>query len=105
MNGTSFWLVFGAMAFLLTVVHLVRTLMGRRRGWQVLLYAALSCGALALLEAYRMVSAWFARGDMAALYDVVPTLTNVLTAALALGLAINLFILILNLWKNREKAA
>ena len=31
MNGTSFWLVFGAMAFLLTAVNLVRTLMGRRR--------------------------------------------------------------------------
>ncbi|MBR3704214.1 MAG: hypothetical protein IKM11_01830 [Oscillospiraceae bacterium] len=100
MNENNFWLIFGAAAFLLTAVNLVRILMGKRRGWQVLVFAALSCGALALLDAYRMVAAWFASGDMAALYDVVPTLTNVLTIATVVGLVLNLLVLILNLWKT-----
>ena len=100
MDETYFWLIFGAAAFLLTGANLVRTFMGKRRGWMLLLFTALSCGALSLLEAYRMVAAWFARGDMAALYDVVPTLTKVLPAALYVGLALNLFILIFNLWKT-----
>ena len=100
MDETYFWLIFGAAAFLLTGANLVRTFMGKHRGWMLLLFTALSCGALSLLEAYRMVAAWFARGDMAALYDVVPTLTKVLPAALYVGLALNLFILIFNLWKT-----
>ena len=104
MNGNNFWL-FGGAAFLLTGVNLVRAFMGKRCGWTVLLFAALSCGALAVLEQYRMVNTWLARGDMAAIYDVVPGMTNVLTAALALGLVLNFLVLILNLWKNREKSA
>ena len=98
MNGI--WIVFGGAAFLLTALNLVRTLLGKNQGWQVLLYAALSCGALTVLEQYRMVSNWIARGDMAAIYDVVPGMTDVLTVALAVGLLLNLLVLVLNLWKK-----
>ena len=99
MNETYLWLIFGGAAFLLTALNLARTLLRKSRGWQVLLYGALSCGALAVFEAYRMVSAWFVRGDMAAIYDVVPGMTGVLTIALAVGLVLNLFILLRNLKK------
>ena len=99
------WILYGGAAFLLTALNLIRTLRGKSGGWQVLLFAALSCGALAVFEQYRMVNTWLAHGDMAAIYDVVPGMTHVLAAALALGLVLNFLVLILNLWKNREKSA
>lgn len=105
MNWNFAWMILGGLAFLLAIVNLVRTLLGKGRGWQSLMFASLSCGSLALLEEYRMVSRWLQQGDMAALYDVVPTLAQWLTTALFLGIALNLAVLLLNGQKGRAKSA
>lgn len=39
------WLFFGAAAFVLVIVNLIRVCAGKAKGWQVLLLASLSCGA------------------------------------------------------------
>lgn len=90
------WLFFGAAAFILAFVSLVRAGMGRHRGWEALLFSSLACGALALLAEYRMAARWLEHGDIAAACDVVPTMARHLTAALALGLALNLLALALH---------
>jgi len=90
------WLFFGAAAFLLALVSLARAAAGRRKGWEALQFSSLSCGALALLAEYRMVAQWLDHGDLAAVCDVVPTMSRHLTAALAIGLGLNLLALLLH---------
>lgn len=96
------WLFWGAAAFLLVIINLIRTFLGKRRGWQVLLFASLSCGALTVLEEYRMVARWLQWGDLAAVQDVVPTMAGTLQTAVWIGVLLNLAVLALNLRKERD---
>lgn len=96
------WLFWGAAAFLLVIINLIRTFLGKRHGWQVLLFASLSCGALTVLEEYRMVARWLQWGDLAAVQDVVPTMAGTLQTAVWIGGLLNLAVLALNLRKERD---
>ena len=48
----------GFAAFALVTANLLRAALGKRRGWQLLLFASLTCGALALLCALLEVDAY-----------------------------------------------
>ena len=97
MNWSYFWIPCGGAAFALAIVNLLRTFAGRRRGWQVLLFASLSFGALTMLCEYQMVNGWVQKGDVSQLLDVVPSMAHVLGAALAVGIGLNFLALLLNL--------
>ena len=99
------WIFWGGAAFLLVIINLIRTLLGKRPGWQILMYASLSCGAMTVLKEYQMVAQWLQWGDLAAVQDVVPTMAGTLQTALWIGLLLNLAVLILNLRKDRLKDA
>lgn len=88
------WLFFGAAAFVLVIVNLIRVCTGKTKGWAGLLLASLSCGAASILSAYRMVGRWALHGDMAAIQDVVPTMAGIYTAALLIGIVLNLLVLV-----------
>ena len=68
-------------------------LRGETKGWAALLLASMSCGAASILSAYRMVGRWALHGDMAAIQDVVPTMAGIYTAALVIGIVLNLLVL------------
>lgn len=86
------WLFFGTAAFVLVIVNLIRVCAGKTKGWAALL-ASMSCGAASILSAYRMVGRWALHGDMAAIQDVVPTMARIYTAALVIGIVLNLLVL------------
>ena len=88
------WLFFGAAAFVLVIVNLIRVYTGKTKGWVVLLLASLSCGAGAILSAYHQVANWALHGDMAAIQDVVPTMASRYTIALLIGIVLNLLVLV-----------
>lgn len=101
MDWNIMWLVTGSMAFLLVIINFIRALLSKKKGWQILMFASLSCGAVTVLEEYRMVNRWLQHGDMAALGDVVPALTQTLTTALYIGIGLNLIVLLINSGRNR----
>lgn len=88
------WLFFGAAAFVFVIINLIRVCAGKTKGWPVLLLASMSCGAASILSAYRMVGRWAMHGDMAAIQDVVPTMAGIYTAALLIGIVLNLLVLV-----------
>ena len=88
------WLFFGAAAFVFVIINLIRVCAGKTKGWPVLLLASMSCGAASILSAYRMVGRWALHGDMAAIQDVVPTMAGIYTAALLIGIVLNLLVLV-----------
>lgn len=88
------WLFFGTVAFVLVIVNLIRVCAGKTKGWAMLLLASLSCGAASILAEYRMVGRWALHGDMAAIQDVVPTMAGIYTAALLIGIVLNLLVLV-----------
>ena len=87
------WLFFGAAAFVLVIINLIRVCTGKTKGWAALLLASMSCGAASILSAYRMVGRWALHGDMAAIQDVVPTMASRYTIALVIGIVLNLLVL------------
>lgn len=87
------WLFFGAAAFVLVIVNLIRVCAGKTKGWAALLLASMSCGAGAILSAYHQVANWALHGDLAAIQDVVPTMAGIYTAALVIGIVLNLLVL------------
>lgn len=100
MDWNMSWLFTGLLAYVFVLVNLSRTARGKQNGWQVLLFASLSCGALTMLCEYQMVNVWVQHGDMAALCDVVPSMVPLLAGALLVGLLLNLLVLLANLPKG-----
>lgn len=96
MGWNIVWLITGSMAFLLAIINLIRSFTAKNKGWQIMMFASLSCGAITILEEYQQVSIWLQHGDMAAIEDVVPTLTHTLTIALYIGIFLNLIVLLVN---------
>ena len=96
------WPLLGAAAFVLVIVDLARAAMGRRRGWQALLFASLSCGVLALVYALLSIRNYVQEWDASALLDVVPTLTALSAWAACLGVALNFLALWLHLRRDRR---
>lgn len=100
------WALTGAAAFILALVNIVRAAMKKPRGWQVLLFASLSCGGLSMMCALQAVSFWAKREDWSGIMDVVPTLAAVCSWALCLGIVLNFLALWLHLRaENTRKEA
>ena len=99
------WLLLGALAFLLALVNLVLALLGKKRGQNALLFGSLACGVLTMLEEYRLAVAWVQREDWSALMDVLPAMEMVLTAAVFLGLGLNLAALVFRRVRRKEKTS
>ena len=97
------WLFWGGAAFLLAVINIVRGSLGRNRGWQLLMLSSMSCGLLSLLAELRMIGRWIDHGDMPALLDTVPGMLRILTAAVIIGICLNLFAVLINLSSGSEK--
>ena len=97
------WLLLGALAFLLALVNLALALLGNGRGQNALLFGSLACGVLAMLEEYRLAVEWVQKEDWSALMDVLPAMELVLTAAVFVGLGLNLAALVLHrVWKKEK---
>lgn len=99
------WLLLGALAFLLALVNLVLALLGKKRGQNALLFGSLACGVLTMLEEYRLAVEWVQREDWSALMDVLPAMEMVLTAAVFLGLGLNLAALVFRRVRRKEKTS
>lgn len=99
------WLLLGALAFLLALVNLVLALLGKKRGQNALLFGSLACGILTMLEEYRLAVEWVQREDWSALMDVLPAMEMVLTAAVFLGLGLNLAALVFHRVRRKEKTS
>ena len=99
------WLLPGALAFLLALVNLALALLGKGRGQSGLLFGSLACGVLAMLEEYRLAVEWVQKEDWSALMDVLPGMELVLTAAIFLGLGLNLAALLLRRVRRNEKTS
>ncbi|MDE6932172.1 MAG: hypothetical protein K2P37_05735 [Oscillospiraceae bacterium] len=91
------WMLLGFAAFALVTANLLRAALGKRRGWQLLLFASLTCGALALLCALLEVDAYVREWLPSSLLDVVPALVKLSVWAACLGLVLNLLALYLHL--------
>ena len=99
------WLLLGVLAFLLALVNLGLALLGKGRGQSALLFGSLACGVLAMLEEYRMAVEWVQKEDWSALMDVLPAMELVLTAAIFIGLALNLAALVLHRVRKKEETS
>lgn len=99
------WVLYGALAFLLALVNLALALLGKGRGQNGLLFGSLACGVLNMLEEYRMAVEWVQKEDWSALMDVLPAMEMVLTAAVFLGLGLNLAALVLHRVRRKEKTS
>lgn len=97
MGWRLMWMPLGAAAFLLVLVNLCLAAAKKRRGWQALLFASLSCGALSMMSVLQEVSFWADHEDWSGIMDVVPTLSAVCTWAVWLGIGLNLLALWLHL--------
>lgn len=91
------WTLLGTAAFVLAVVNLSRAALGRPRGWQILLFASLSCGLLALVCALLQTNDYVREWEASSLLDVVPTLAELSAWAACLVIALNFLALWLHL--------
>ena len=95
------WMIFGGLAFLLVIINLIRSALGYRQGWQLLMFLSLSFGALALTSSYQTIGNWIFHHDIAALEDVLPTMDPLLREATYMGIILNLVVLFFNMRKER----
>ena len=94
------WFFLGEVAYLFVIINLIRTFIGRNKGWEILSFCSLSFGILTVLEEYRMVNQWLTWGEMNFISTTVPSVTNTLTVAVWIGILLNLVVLIINLKKK-----
>ena len=78
---------------------------GKGAGQNGLLFGSLACCVLAMLEEYRMAVEWVQKEDWSALMDVLPGMEMVLTAAIFIGLSLNLAALVLHRVRRKEKTS
>lgn len=96
------WLLFGAASILFTLFH-AYTALDRKRGTDVMAFAAFGCTALTLFFEYRMVGRWVAAEDWTALMDVVPSSSNMLTVYTLLLVLVNGILLIFGRKKTMRR--
>lgn len=101
MDWNISWFFLGGVAYLFVIINLIRTFIGRNKGWEILSFCSLSFGLLTVLDEYRMVNHWLAWEEMNSISTVVPAVTNTLTIAVWVGILLNLVVLIINLKKKQ----
>ena len=103
MDWNIHWFILGGVAYLLVIINLIRTFVGKSKGWEALSFFSLSFGSLTVLEEYRMVNQWLSWGEFHFISNSVPSVTNTLTIAVVIGILLNLVVLAINL-KKKHKA-
>lgn len=83
------WLFAGGIAFIIAVVNIILALVGKYKYCCTLVWISLSSGLIAMLGQYILINEWVQASDMSALTDVVPTMNNVLIAAVCVLIALN----------------
>ncbi len=97
---SNWWIFFGALAFVLVIVNIVRTMIGKSKNWEVLMFLSLSGGALALVAEYQMISRWALAGDWSAIQDVAPFMGSALLWLALFGILLNAVLLYMNVKKK-----
>lgn len=95
------WMLLGGFAFLFAIINLVRAIMGKKYGWEVLLFSSFLCGVYALVALYRQNAQWAMIGDWSAIQDVTPYMGDALVWVTMLGVTINMATVLLNLRKKQ----
>lgn len=103
MDWNFSWIILGCIAYFFAILNLIRTTTGNTKGWQIFMFCSLSFGVLTLLEEYRMINQWLYWGEMNAISNTVPSLTEILTITTYVGILINLAVLIINLYTKNEQ--
>ena len=95
-----YWMLLGALAFILVIVNIVRCWIGKSKGWEVLMFLSLSGGAFALVAEYQMISRWALAGDWSAIQDVAPFMGSALLWLTVAGIILNMVTVLWNLQKK-----
>lgn len=103
MDWNLSWIILGCIAYFFAILNLIRTATGKTKGWQIFMFCSLSFGVLTLLEEYRMINQWLYWGEMNAISNTVPSLTEILTITTYVGILINLVVLIINLYNKKDQ--
>lgn len=82
------WLVFGVLSVIATVFNLYLYIKGKN--YHLAMGLALAFTTLTLTSTYSMAADWIIEGDMSALLDVVPTMSNVLWILVSISILLNL---------------
>ena len=94
------WMLLGGLAFLFAIINLVRAILGKTHGWEVLMFLSLSGGALALVAEYQMISRWALAGDWSVIQDVAPFMGSALLWLALFGILLNAVLLYMNVKKK-----
>ena len=97
---SNWWIFFGALAFVLVIVNIVRTMIGKSKNWEVLMFLSLSGGVFTLVAEYQMISRWALAGDWSAIQDVAPSMGGILLWLALFGIVLNAVVLYLNVKKG-----
>jgi len=97
---SNWWVFFGALAFVLAIVNIARSLMGKTKGWETLMLLSLSGGILTIIAEYQMISRWALAGDWSAIQDVAPSMGGMLLWLALFGIVLNAVVLYLNVKKG-----
>ena len=97
---SNWWVFFGALAFVLAIVNIARSLMGKTKGWETLMLLSLSGGILTIIAEYQMISRWALASDWSAIQDVAPSMGGMLLWLALFGIVLNAVVLYLNVKKG-----
>jgi len=97
------WIIAGGVAVGLLLLNIIRTALGKPRGWQLLMFGSMAFGLLTLLLEYGMVLQWLRWGEMALLENTVPAVYPVLSIGTAVGIAANFILLIFHLRREDQE--
>lgn len=95
------WIAAGCLAFVAVLINLIRSFQKKEKGWQALMFTSLSAGCICVVAWFQIVGGWAQAEDISAIYDVVPTLVNMLSLAVGPGIVLNLLVLL----RNGKKAS
>lgn len=97
---SNWWIFFGALAFVLVIVNIVRTMIGKSKNWEVLMFLSLSGGVFTLVAEYQMISRWALESDWSAIEDVAPFMGGALLWLALFGILLNAVLLYMNVKKK-----
>ena len=101
LDPAYYWLPLGVLTIAFAGWNLIRALLGKKKGWELLLFLSLVCGMLEILVQYFMVHKWVQLSDWSALMDVVPGMSAILILFIVVCAALNGVVLIRN--RDRRK--
>ena len=81
------WILFGTVAIIAAILNIIWTIRHRDAKW--FRYISLSFTILTLCAEYSLVNKWLLSGDLSALTDVVPTMSNALWFLSIVSILIN----------------